>query len=123
MPVHHIHHPPGVGCLLHRHREEYRLEETGPRTSAAGIITRAEHSGTHIDAIIDAICRQTDDLCLLGGVPASEVQTFGGFTKLGVEDTADLCRGSAAGRSFLQRSRVLGAGLRDYSQRDLLRKV
>lgn len=42
----------------------------------------AEHSGTHIDAI----CHQAEDLCLLGGVPSSEVQTCRGFTGFGVEE-------------------------------------
>lgn len=83
MPIPSPHRPPGFSYLLHRHHEDlYRPEETGSRTSAAGVITCAEHSGTHIDAI----CHQADDLCLLGGIPVGEVQTSKGFSRHGVEE-------------------------------------
>ena len=84
MPIH-VSHRPGYSYLLHRHHEdEYRPEEAGTRTSAAGIIVCMEHSGTHIDAI----CHQADGLELFGGIPVNrEVQTPRGFTQLGIEET------------------------------------
>lgn len=83
MPIHPAHKQAGYSYLLHRHHEdEYRPEETGPRTGAAGIIICGEHTGTHIDAL----CHQADALTLCGGVPVGEVQTSRGFTKHGVEE-------------------------------------
>ncbi|CAN5701330.1 cyclase family protein [soil metagenome] len=83
MPIH-VSHRPGYSYLLHRHHEdEYRPEEAGARTSAAGVIVCMEHSGTHIDAI----CHQADGLKLFGGIPVNrEVQTPRGFTSLGIEE-------------------------------------
>jgi kynurenine formamidase len=83
MPVHPSHRP-GYSYLLHRHHEdEYEPEKSGPRTSASGVIVCMEHSGTHIDAI----CHQSDDLELFGGVPVDRtVQTSKGFKQLGVEE-------------------------------------
>ncbi len=83
MPIH-VSHRPGYSYLLHRHHEdEYRPEEGGTRTSAAGVLVCMEHSGTHIDAI----CHQADDLKLFGGIAINrEVQTPRGFTKLGIEE-------------------------------------
>ena len=83
MPIH-VSHRPGYSYLLHRHYEdEYRPEEAGTRTSAAGIIVCMEHSGTHIDAI----CHQADGLKLFGGIPVNrEVQPPRGFTQLGIEE-------------------------------------
>jgi kynurenine formamidase len=82
MPIHPAHRQAGYSYLLHRrHEDEY--EETRPRTGAAGIIVCAEHTGTHIDAL----CHQSDDLVLYGGVKVdSGVQTARGFTRLGVEE-------------------------------------
>lgn len=83
MPIHPSHRP-GYSYLLHRHHEdEYAPDESGPRTSAAGVIVCMEHSGTHIDAI----CHQADDLKLFGGIPVDRtVQTSKGFTQLAVEE-------------------------------------
>jgi 4-oxalocrotonate tautomerase family enzyme len=76
-------HRPGYSYLLHRHHEdEYRPEESGPRTSASGVIICMEHTGTHIDAL----CHQADGLTLYGGVPVKGAQTGKGFTELGVEE-------------------------------------
>lgn len=76
-------HRPGYSYLLHRHHEdEYHPEELGPRTSASGVIVCMEHTGTHIDAI----CHQSEDLKLYGGVTVdNEVQTPKGFTQLAAE--------------------------------------
>lgn len=83
MPLHPSHQRPGYSYLLHRHHEdEYRPEESGPRTSASGVIICGEHTGTHIDAI----SHQADLLRLCGGVPVAEVQTPRGFTRYGVEE-------------------------------------
>jgi len=84
MPIHPAHQQSGYSYLLHRHHEdEYRPEEAGPRTGAAGIIICGEHTGTHIDAL----CHQSDALVLYGGVPVDgRVQTSRGFKRLAVEE-------------------------------------
>ena len=84
MPVHPAHVQAGYSYLLHRrHEDEYRPEENGPRTGAAGIIICAEHTGTHIDAL----CHQSDDLMLHGDIPVDgRVQSSRGFASLGVEE-------------------------------------
>ena len=84
MPIHPNHRQAGYSYLLHRHHEdEYRPEESGPRTGAAGIIICAEHTGTHIDAL----CHQSDALTLFGDVPVDgSVQSSRGFARLGVEE-------------------------------------
>jgi kynurenine formamidase len=73
---------------LHRHHEdEYRPEEAGPRTGAAGVIICGEHTGTHIDAL----CHQSDALVLYGGVSVNrEVQSSRGFTRHGVEEISPI---------------------------------
>jgi 4-oxalocrotonate tautomerase family enzyme len=80
MPVY-APHRPGYSYLLNRHHED-AYEQTGPRTSASGVIFCMEHTGTHIDAV----CHQADDLNLYGGIPVKEVQTGKGFTRLGAEE-------------------------------------
>lgn len=84
MPIHPAHQQAGYSYLLHRHHEdEYRPEETGPRTGAAGILIMSEHSGTHIDAL----SHQADSLMLCGGIPVDgTVQSARGFTRHGVEE-------------------------------------
>jgi kynurenine formamidase len=84
MPIHLAHQQAGYSYLLHRHHEdEYRPEEAGPRTGAAGVIICGEHTGTHIDAL----CHQSDALVLYGGVSVNrEVQSSRGFTRHGVEE-------------------------------------
>jgi kynurenine formamidase len=84
MPIHPAHQQSGYSYLLHRHHEdEYRPEEAGPRSGAAGIIICGEHTGTHIDAL----CHQADDLKLFGGISVDgDVQSSRGFTRLAVEE-------------------------------------
>jgi kynurenine formamidase len=84
MPIHPAHVQAGYSYVLHRrHEDEYRPEESGPRTGAAGIIICAEHTGTHIDAL----CHQSEALVLYGGVKVDgSVQTPRGFKKHGVEE-------------------------------------
>lgn len=77
-------HEPGFVLALHRRHEPGREE---PRTSASGLITMAEHSGTHVDAL----CHQAVDMCLHGGVAVDpSVQTERGFTRLGAEEIPPL---------------------------------
>jgi kynurenine formamidase len=87
MPIHPAHRQAGYSYLLHRHHEdEYRPEEAGPRTGAAGIIICGEHTGTHIDAL----CHQSDALTLYG-VPVDRItQTPRGFTRHSVEEIPPL---------------------------------
>jgi kynurenine formamidase len=84
MPIHPAHQQAGYSYLLHRrHEDEYRPDEHGPRSGSAGIVICGEHTGTHIDAL----CHQSDDLVLFGGIPVDrDVQTSRGFTRLAVEE-------------------------------------
>lgn len=78
-------HWPGYVYTLHR-RHEAGLER---RTSASGLITQAEHSGTHIDAL----CHQAEDLRLCGGIEIdAKVQGPQGFSRLGMETVAPILR-------------------------------
>lgn len=82
MPVISVHQP-GYAYFLHRrHGDDYRPRETGGRTSASGVIVCMEHSGTHIDAL----CHQADEQMLFGGIPAVDVETSKGFTRLAIEE-------------------------------------
>lgn len=77
-------HEPGFVLALHR-RHEPGLD--GPRTSASGLITMAEHSGTHVDAL----CHQALEMCLHDGVAVDpSVQTSRGFTRHGAEEIPPL---------------------------------
>lgn len=90
MPIHPSHKPGYFYCLHRRHRDTYRPEVHGPRSSASGTINMMEHSGTHIDGL----SHQARELCLFGGIPTEQVETPTGFTKLGVETVPPLvCRG------------------------------
>src|SRR4028119_533359 len=52
MPIHAAHQQAGYSYLLHRHHEdEYRPEEAGPRTGAAGGIICGGDDGAHHDAL------------------------------------------------------------------------
>ena len=84
MPIHPAHQQAGYSYLLHRrHEDDYRPEETGPRTGASGLIVCGEHTGTHIDAL----CHQSDALVLYGGVPVNgRVQTPRGFRSGAIEE-------------------------------------
>lgn len=78
-------HWPGYVYTLHR-RHEPGLER---RTSASGLITQAEHSGTHIDAL----CHQAEDLRLNSGIEIGpDVQGPQGFSRLGMETVAPILR-------------------------------
>jgi kynurenine formamidase len=81
MPIHPAHKPGYFYALHRRHRDSYRPEKFGPRSGASGVLTMAEHSGTHMDAL----CHQASDLRMHGGVAADEVERTDGFTALGAE--------------------------------------
>ena len=75
-------HEPGLVLALHRRHERVPGH---PRTSASALLTMAEHSGTHVDAL----CHQAEDMRLHGGVEVDpSVQTSRGFTRLGIDETA-----------------------------------
>ncbi len=88
MPIHPAHQPGYFYALHRRHRDTYRPGESGPRSSASGVLTLMEHSGTHIDAL----CHQACGLTLFGGVPVDAVETQAGFKTHGVETIPPLVR-------------------------------
>jgi kynurenine formamidase len=88
MPIHPSHRPGYFYALHRRHRDSYRPETYGPRSSASGVLTLMEHSGTHIDAL----CHQACDLKLFGGVDVAATETPAGFSLLGIETVPPLVR-------------------------------
>lgn len=88
MPIHPSHRP-GYHYALHRRHQDTR-EPEGPRSSASGMLTMMEHTGTHIDAL----CHQACDFRMFGEVAVEGVETPSGFMRLGVETVPPLlCRG------------------------------
>lgn len=78
MPIHPSH-KPGYFYGLHRRH----TDPTGtPRTSAAGVLTMMEHTGTHIDAL----SHQAAYGCLHGEIPTASVEGPAGFSRGGVEE-------------------------------------
>ena len=76
---------PNFTFMLHR-RHELGLET---RTSAAGMILSADHSGTHIDAF----CHQAEDMCMLGDIPVTaQNQQPSGMTVLTAETIPPMVR-------------------------------
>jgi kynurenine formamidase len=86
MPIHPAHRPGYFYALHRRHRDTYQPDVQGPRSSASGVVTMMEHSGTHIDAL----CHQACDLMLHSNVAADDVETPAGFTQLGIETVPPL---------------------------------
>src|SRR5438093_13629864 len=86
MPIHPSHKPGYFYALHRRHRDSYQPERYGPRSSASGVLTMMEHSGTHIDAL----CHQACGLKLYGDIPVEGSETASGFTKLGIENVPPL---------------------------------
>ena len=75
-------HKPGYFYALHRrHQDTHNPEANGPRTSASGVLTMMEHSGTHIDAL----CHQACGWKMFGNVPVEGTETSAGFKKHGAE--------------------------------------
>jgi kynurenine formamidase len=76
---------PNYTFMLHR-RHELGLET---RTSAAGMILAADHSGTHIDAF----CHQAEEMCMYGGVPVTaQNQQPSGMTVMTAETIPAMVR-------------------------------
>jgi kynurenine formamidase len=88
MPIHPAHKPGYFYSLHRRHRDSYQPERHGPRTSASGMLTMMEHSGTHIDAL----CHQSCGLKLYGDIPVEGNETPSGFRQLGIENVPPLLR-------------------------------
>ena len=86
MPIHRAHPAGYFYGLSSRHRDTYRHAGYGPRTSASGVLTMTEHSGTHLDAL----CHQANELRLFGGIATDTAETAAGFTQLGVETVPPL---------------------------------
>ncbi len=84
MPVHPSH-KPGYFYALHRRH----ADPTGTaRSSAAGVLTMMEHTGTHIDAL----SHQAAHGCLHGGIATHTVESPTGFSQHGVETIPPLVR-------------------------------
>jgi kynurenine formamidase len=88
MPIHPVHQPGYFYALHRRHRDTYRPESQGPRSSASGVLTLMEHSGTHLDAL----CHQAKELQMFGGVAVDAAETPAGFSRLGIETVPPLLR-------------------------------
>jgi len=86
MPIHPVHRPGYHYSLHRRHRDVFDPKQHGPRSSASGVMTLMEHSGTHIDAL----CHQACDLTMFGGVPVEGTETPAGFSRLGIETVPPL---------------------------------
>jgi kynurenine formamidase len=85
MPIHPSHKPGYFYALHRRHRDNYQPAQ-GPRSSASGVLTMMEHSGTHIDAL----CHQACGLKVFGGLTTDSVETPNGFKQLGIEHVPPL---------------------------------
>jgi kynurenine formamidase len=86
MPIHPAHRPGYFYALHRRHRDTYQPQTDGPRSSASGVLTMMEHTGTHIDALSHQAC----DLTLFGGIPTDQAETPAGFQACGVEEIPPL---------------------------------
>jgi kynurenine formamidase len=86
MPVYPAHRPGYFYALYRRHRDGYRPELHGSRSSASGTLTMMEHTGTHIDAL----CHQAHGLKMYGDIPVDQAETPTGFNQLGVETVPPL---------------------------------
>ncbi len=88
MPIHPVHKPGYFYALHRRHRDTYRPETQGPRSSASGVLTMMEHSGTHIDAL----SHQANGLRMFGDVAVDAAESPAGFSRLGIETVPPLVR-------------------------------
>jgi kynurenine formamidase len=86
MPIHPSHRPGYHYALHRRHGDTYQPQVHGPRSSASGMLTMMEHSGTHIDAL----SHQAHEMKLFGGIPAGTAETPSGFKKHGIETVPPL---------------------------------
>jgi kynurenine formamidase len=88
MPIHPAHQPGYFYALHRRHRDTYRPDAHGPRSSASGTLMMMEHSGTHIDALSHQAC----GMKMFGGVEVEGTETPAGFSRLGIETVPPLLR-------------------------------
>jgi kynurenine formamidase len=86
MPTHPAHKPAYFYGLYRRHRDTYRPQTEGVRSGSSGVLTMMEHSGTHIDAL----CHQASDLVMHGNVRVEDVESFNGYSSLGIETVPPL---------------------------------
>ncbi len=86
MPIYPSHWPGYFYALHRRHRDTYHPEVLGERSSASGVLTMMEHSGTHLDAL----CHQAYELRMFGGVEVAGAETPAGFSHLGIETVPPL---------------------------------
>jgi kynurenine formamidase len=86
MPIHPAHRPGYFYALHRRHRDTFQPDRHGPRSSASGILTMMEHSGTHLDAL----CHQANELRMFGDLPVDSEETPAGFVHLGIETVPPL---------------------------------
>jgi kynurenine formamidase len=86
MPIHPTHRPGYFYGLHRRHRDTYQPAAHGPRSSASGVLTMMEHTGTHLDAL----CHQAHELKMFGGVDVAATETPAGFSALGIETVPPL---------------------------------
>src|SRR5438270_9853790 len=86
MPIHPAHRPGYHYALHRRHGDTYRPDAQGPRSSASGVLTMMEHSGTHLDAL----CHQAHELRMFGSVDVDGAETPAGFSRLGIETVPPL---------------------------------
>ena len=84
MPIHPAH-KPGYFYALHRRHSD---PNGTARSSASGVLTMMEHTGTHIDAL----SHQAAHGCLHGGIDAIEAESAAGFSSHGVEEIPPLVR-------------------------------
>ncbi len=90
MPIHPSHQPGYFYALHRRHRDTFQPDKHGPRSSASGVLTMMEHSGTHIDAL----CHQANELRMFGDLSVDAEETPMGFKHLGIDTVPPLlCRG------------------------------
>jgi kynurenine formamidase len=86
MPIHPSHRPGYFYALYRRHRDTYRPDDHGPRSSASGVLTMMDHTGTHLDAL----SHQAHHLRMFGGVEVDGTESPAGFARLGVETVPPL---------------------------------
>ena len=88
MPIHPAHQPGYFYALHRRHRDTFRPDKHGPRSSASGVLTMMEHTGTHLDAL----CHQAHEQRMFGGIEVGAAESPAGFSRLGIETVPPLLR-------------------------------
>lgn len=83
MPVHPAD-PPFLLYLYRYHEQTWKqFKDVAPGfADSLELITTSMHSGTHLDAL----CHMSRNGKLYGGVPAAELETHAGYTKMSIEE-------------------------------------